>query len=232
MRIGLVATVGGSAALVGVLFSNTGHKNASHFRKGRPQLVAPNPKSVAFTPREQREVGLVAQQFVATAVLRNHPERSYDLTDQAFHQGLTRAQWGTGNIPVVPYPRKALDVVKWKLDYSFKDRVGLKVSFQPKRTATVGGMVFNIELHRAGAAGHRRWLVGYWTPAGLESPAPARRGPVGALPPPRAGLGAEWLMVPVGLVVGLILLVPTVLVIRGWRRRVQADRAYGALPER
>ena len=84
MRIGLVATVVGSAALVGILFSNTGHKNASHFRKGRPQVVAPNPTSVAFTPREQREVWLVTQQFVATAVLRNHPERSYDLVFFAF----------------------------------------------------------------------------------------------------------------------------------------------------
>jgi hypothetical protein len=232
MRIGLVATVVGSAALVGILFSNTGHKNASHFRKGRPQLVAPNPKSVPFTPREQRAVGAVAARFVATAVLRNHPERSYDLTDEAFHQGLTKAEWRTGNIPVVPYPRQALAVVRWKLDYSYKDRIGLKVSFQPKRTATVGGMVFNIELHRAGAPGHRRWLVGYWTPAGLEAPAPARRGPLGAVQPPRAGLGAEWLFVPVGLVVGLILLVPTVLVVRGWRRRVQADRAYEAVSDR
>jgi len=232
MRIGLVATVVGSAALVGILFSNTGQKNASHFRKGRPQVVAPNPTSVAFTPREQREVWLVTQQFVATAVLRNHPERSYDLTDAAFHEGMTRAQWQTGNIPVVPYPRKALAVVKWKLDYSYKDRVGLKISFQPKRTATVGGMVFNIELHRGGAPGHRRWLVGYWTPAGLESPAPVAHGPVGAVSAPRAGLGAAWLVVPVGLVVGLILLVPTVLLVRGWRRRVRADRAFGALSER
>ena len=232
MRIGLVATVAASAAIVGVFFSNTGHKNASHFTKGRPQLVPATPKSVAFTRREQREVGAVAAQFVATAVLRNHPERSYDITDRAFHQGLTRAEWRTGNIPVVPYPRKALDVVKWKLDYSYKDRVGLKVSFQPKRTATVGAMVFNIELHRAGIPGHRRWLVGYWTPAGLASPAPAGHGPVGAVPEPRAGLGAEWLIAPVALVLGLILLVPTVLVIRGWRRRVHADRAYGALSER
>jgi hypothetical protein len=232
MWIGLVATVAGSATIVGVFFSNTGHENASHFRKGRPQLVPPTPKSVPFTAREQREVGKVAAQFVATAVLRNHPERSYDLTDVAFHQGLTRAQWGTGNIPVVPYPRKALDVVKWKVDYSFKDRVGLKVSFQPKRTATVGAMVFNIELHRAGTPGHRRWLVGYWTPAGLASPAPAGHGPVGGIPPPRATLGAGWLVVPVALVLGLILLVPTVLVVRGWRQRVRAARAYGALSER
>jgi hypothetical protein len=229
MRIGLVATVAASAAIVGVFFSNTGHKQASHFRKGRPQLVAPNPKAVAYTRREQAEVGVVAAKFVASAVLRNHPELSYDLTDRAFHQGLTRAQWQTGNIPVVPYPRKALDVVKWKLDYSYKDRVGLKVSFQPKRTATVGAMVFNIELHRAGAPGHRHWLVGYWTPAGLASAAPAGHGPVSAIQPPRASLGAGWLIVPVVLVVGLILLVPTVLVVRSWRQRVRADRAYGAL---
>jgi hypothetical protein len=230
MRIGLLGTAAGTAALIGIFFSNTGHKNASHFRRGRPQLVAPNPKSVAYTAREQREVGVVAQQFVATAVLRNHPERSYDLTDAAFHQGMTRAEWRTGNIPVVPYPRTALAVVKWKLDYSYKDRVGLKVSFQPKRTATVGGMVFNIELHRAGAPGHEHWLVGYWTPAGLASPAPVATGkPTGAIQP-RAGLGAAWLVVPIAFVLGLILLVPTVLVVRGWRRRVRAERAYGGIP--
>src|SRR5437764_4440777 len=230
MRIGLVGTVVGTAALIGVLFSNTGHKNASHFRRGRPQLVAPNPKSVKFTDVEAREVGAVASKFVATAVLRNHPERSYDITDAAFHQGMSRAQWGTGNIPVVPYPRTALAVVKWKLDYSYKDRVGMKVSFQPKRTATVGGMVFNIELHRAGPAGHRHWLVGYWTPAGLASPAPVASGkPVGSIPP-RAGLGAAWLVVPIGGLLALMLLVPIVLVVRGWRRRVRAARAYGGLP--
>lgn len=230
MRIGLVGTVAGSAVLVGLFFSNTGQKNANHFTRGRPQLVAPNPKSVPYTASEQREVGAVAAKFVATAVLRNHPERSYDLTDAAFHQGLTRDQWGSGNIPVVPYPRAALAIVKWKLDYSYKDRVGLKVSFQPKRTATVGGMVFNIELHRAGVPGHKHWLVGYWTPAGLGSPAPVASGkPAGAIQAPRAGLGAAWLVVPIAFLLGLMLLVPTVLVVRGWRRRVRAERAYGAI---
>jgi len=233
MRIGLVGTVVGAGALIGILFSNTGHKNANHFTRGRPQRVAPNPKTVAFTTSEEREVGAVAAKFVATAVLRNHPERSYDITDAAFHQGLTRGEWRTGNIPVVPYPRAALAVVKWKLDYSYKDRVGLKVSFQPKRTATVGGMVFNIELHHAGAPGHKHWLVGYWTPAGLASPAPVASGkPTGAIQAPRAGLGAAWLVVPIGLLLGLMLLVPTVLVVRGWRRRVRAERAYGGISHR
>jgi hypothetical protein len=45
----------------------------------------------------------------------------------------------------------------------------------------------------------------------------------------KPGLSAAWLFVPVAGVVGLILLVPLVLVVRGWRRRVRADRAYSAI---
>src|SRR5436309_11768395 len=118
MRIGLVVTAAASATAVGLFYSNTGEKNEAPFRKGPVQLVAPVPKSVKFTSRDQREVGIVAAQFVATAVLRNNTERSYELTDRAFHQGLSRAEWRSGNIPVVPYPRNAVAVVKWRLDYS------------------------------------------------------------------------------------------------------------------
>src|ERR671924_468195 len=76
---------------------------------------------------------------------------------------------------------------------------------------------------------------------GLQHRAPPRGGPRASALARRlldsgrarsAGVGAEWLFVPVGLVVGLILLVPTVLVVRGWRRRVQADRAYEAVSDR
>jgi hypothetical protein len=238
MWIGLVITVAASAGLVGIFFSNTAEKNESPFTQGPVDLVAPLPKSVEFTDEMRHDVGLVAAEFVATAVFRTNTERSYDLTDQAFHQGLTRAQWGTGNIPVVPYPREAVDVVKWRLDYSYRDRVGLKISLQPKPTAKVGGMVFNIELRRLGPPGKRHWLVDYWTPAGQQAPAPSRsaaRGPLGPATTAKPGLGAAWLFVPVGLVFGLILAIPLVLAVRGWRRRVRADRAYralqGGLPE-
>ena len=234
MWAGLVVTAAASATIVGVFFSNTGRRNEAPFTKGPVQVVGPAPKTVKHSAREQRDVAGVAAAFVATAVLRNHTERSYDLTDVAFHQGLSRGEWGTGNIPVVPYPRKAVAVVKWKSDYSFKDRVGLKVYFQPKPTATVGGMAFNIELHRVGPPQHRRWLVDDWTPAGLSSPAPRQAAgqPVGAALAPRAGLGAAWLVLPVALVFGLILLVPLVLALRGWYRRTRANRTYGTLSER
>jgi hypothetical protein len=177
---------------------------------------------------------VVAAAFVNTAVLRIHTERSYDLSDKAFHQGLSRAEWATGNIPVPPYRREDLDVVKWKLDYSYKDRVGLEVYLQPKPTSKVGGLAYNVELHRLGPPQHRHWLVDYWTPAGQQGPAPSKAAasPFGPAPQTKAGLGAIWLILPIGLVLTLILLVPIVLGIRGWRRRVRADRAYNALPQR
>jgi hypothetical protein len=224
------------AATAGVFFSNTGHSNETPFTKGKVKLVAPNPATVKLSKADARDVLVVASEFVSTAVLRNHTERSYDLSDAAFHQGLTRDQWKTGDIPVAPYSKDDLDVVKWKLDYSYKDRVGLEVYLQPKPTAKVGGLAYNVELHRLGPPKHRHWLVDYWTPAGQQGPAPSKTAagvfPNLAPPQTKAGLSAVWLILPIGLVFGLIVSVPIVLGVRGWRRRVRADRAYNALPQR
>ena len=223
------------AAIAGVFFSNTGQSNEAPLTKEPVQLVAPAPKTVKLSKTDARDVLVVAAEFVSTAVLRNHTERSYDLSDKAFHQGLTRAQWKTGNIPVPPYRRDDLDSVRWKFDYSYKDRVGLKIYLQPKQTSKVGGLAFNVELHRVGPPKHRHWLVDYWTPAGQQGPAPSKAAASGTFTPPaqtKAALGAIWLLVPIGFILALILCVPIVLAVRGWRRRVRADRAYDALPQR
>ena len=234
MKIAVVLAVAALAATAGVFFANTGHSNEAPFTKERVQVVAPPPKTVKLSKTDARDALLIAAQFVATAVLRNHTERSYDLSDAAFHQGLTRDQWKTGNIPVAPYSRSDLAVVKWKLDYSYKNRVGLQVYLQPKPTAKVGGLAYNVELHEVGPPKHRHWLVDYWTPAGQQGPAPSKAvaGSFDLAPQTKANLGAIWLVLPIGLILALILSVPIVLAIRGWRRRVRADRAYNALPQR
>jgi hypothetical protein len=235
LKVGIVFAVAGAAAALGVFFANTGHSNETPFTKGKVQLVAPVPKTVRLSKTDARDALVIAAQFVATAVLRNHIERSYDLSDKTFHQGLTRAQWKTGDIPVAPYSKDDLDVVKWKLDYSYKNRIGLEVYLQPKPTAKVGGLAYNVELHRLGPPQHRHWLVDYWTPAGQQGPAPSKAtasGTFGTPPQTKAGLGAIWLVLPIGLILGLIVSVPIVLGVRGWRRRVRADRAYNALPQR
>jgi hypothetical protein len=235
LKVGIVLAVAACAAIAGIFFSNTGHGNETPFTKEKVQLVAPNPKTVKLSKADARDALVVAAKFVDTAVLRNHTERSYDISDKAFHQGLTRAQWKTGNIPVPPYRSEDLDVVKWKLDYSYKDRVGLEVYLQPKPTSKVGGLAYNVELHKLGPPQHRRWLVDYWTPAGQQGPAPSKAaaaGTFGTAVQSKAGLDAIWLALPIGLIFALILAVPIVLGIRGWRRRVRADRAYNALPQR
>jgi hypothetical protein len=235
LKVGIVLAVAALAAIAGVFFSNTGHSNEAPFTKEKVQVVAPNPQTVKLSKGDARAALVVAAQFVATAVLRNHTERSYDLSDAAFHQGLTRTQWKTGDIPVAPYNKDDLDVVKWKLDYSYKDRVGLEVYLQPKPTAKVGGLAYNVELHHVGPPQHRRWLVDYWTPAGQQGPAPSKAAASGTFGTPvqtKARLGAIWVVLPIGLILALILSVPIVLGIRGWRRRVRADRAYNALPQR
>jgi hypothetical protein len=233
MWAAVAVVVAASATAAGLFFSNTGQRIDAPFTDEPVQRVPPPPKRVEFTQKIKRDVAVVTAEFVATGVLRTHTERSYDLTDRAFHQGLTRAQWSHGN-PIVPYPKDAVELVKWKLDYSFKDRVGMKVSLQPKPTAKVGAMVFYIELHKVGAPGRRHWLVDYWAPAGQQGPAPSRSAAAKALPPAeptKPGLGAAWLLLPIGLVFGIVLTVPIVLAIRGWRRRVRADRAYSAVSD-
>jgi hypothetical protein len=235
LKVGIVLAVAGIAAALGVFFANTGHSNETPFTNERVQVVAPPPKTVKLSKTDAHDALFVAAQFVATAVLRKHTERSYDLSDAAFHQGLTRAQWKTGDIPVAPYDSHDLSVVKWRLDYSYKNRVGLKVYLQPKPTAKVGGLAYNVELHQVGPPKHRHWLVGYWTPAGQQGPAPSKAaaGSFDLAPPhTKANLGAIWLVLPIGLILALILSVPIVLAVRGWRRRVRADRAYNALAQR
>ena len=222
--------------ILGVFYPNTSPtRHPAPFTKEPVQEVGALPKTVAFTAGERKEVSAVAGDFIATAVFRRRLAHSYDLVCPDFRQGLSRSDWRTGNIPVVPYPRDAVALMKWKLDYSYKDRVGLQVYLQPKPTSKVGGLAFNVELHRVGPPQHRRWLVDYWTPAGQQGPAPssaAARNPFGIAPKTKAGLGAMWLVLPIGLVLGLMVSVPIVLGIRGWRRRVRADRAYNALVQR
>jgi hypothetical protein len=234
LKVGIALTVAGVAAALGVFFSNTGHHIETPFTDEPAEVVAPPPKTVKLSKTDARDALFVAAQFVATAVLRNHTERSYDLSDEAFHQGLTRAQWKTGDIPVAPYSEDDLAVVKWRLDYSYKNRVGFKVYLQPKPTAKVGGLAYNVELRQVGPPKHRRWLVDYWTPAGQQGPAPSKAAsePLGPPVETKAALGAIWLLLPIGVILALLLCVPIVLAVRGWRRRVRADRAYDALPQR
>ncbi len=222
-----LAVVAGGASAVGVLYTDTGEKGIAKPRPGQPQRVARPRKTVPFAP-EEADVRRAAAAFVETAVFRRHLERSYDLVVPSRHDGLSRKQWARGNIPVVPYPPELVSSIRWKLDYSYEHVVGLKLAFLPPATARARAQVFDIELTERGAGSHRRWLVDSWTPAGGPYTVSVPRGaPAAASSPSKARLGRAWLLVPLALIGGTIVLVPAWLFGMSWMRARRARRAFG-----
>ena len=219
--------------ILGVFYSNTSPtRHSAPFTTEPVQTVGPLPDSVTFSPEDRKEVSAVAGHFIATAVFRRHLDDSYDLVVPEFRQGLTRAQWRTGSIPVMPFPEKDVALIRWTLDYSYRDRVGMRVAFLPKQPEKVAGIVYAIELKKVGLQQHHRWLVSYWTTSGGSILSKAQRaaaaGPRQTLKPQ---LGVGWIFVPIGGLLLLILLVPTVLALRGWRTRRRVDLTYGTRSE-
>lgn len=217
----------GALTLLGVYFSNTGHRVRSVYTPGPVARVAPNPKADSFTPTERKQVRAVASQFVSSAVLRKNVGDSWELTTPELRQGMSHSDWASGSIPVVPYPADAIAEVRWRLDYSYEHTIGMKVAFFPKPGAGVNRQVFDIALENTGTSAKPKWLVSYWSPSGGVQLAAA--GPGG--PPAEAGstqgsIRPIWLLVPVGLIVGSMLALILWLSLRGWIRASRANRAY------
>ena len=80
-------------------------------------------------PNEARKVAI---RFIQTAVARENLEEAWELVGPNLRGGLTRAEWITGDNPVVPYPLDQLDVAPYKVDESFADSALLEVALLPR----------------------------------------------------------------------------------------------------
>ena len=103
----------------------------------------------------------VRDQFVATAVLRRRTACSYELVTTRMRQGLSRAAWRGGSIPVVPFPTAAPRTFDMQV---FPKRRGpaIRNSVVVLSAQDLGEAAFEVVLVRRGA----RWLVDYWAPSG------------------------------------------------------------------
>jgi hypothetical protein len=218
--------VAGTVAFVGIHFSNTGHSVPQHFT-GKPKLVAKSPKADVFTKAERQQVRAVAVRFIESAVFRKNVADSFAITTSGLRQGESRTEWASGTIPIVPYPAKAVETVRWRVNYSYADEVGLQVAFYPKPSSGVDRQVFDIALQNDRSAGVPHWLVSYWAPSGgvQLSRADPRVRSIDTTPP-KAALGAIWLLVPIGIIVGGLVGVVTFVVVRGRIRHSRATRLY------
>jgi hypothetical protein len=198
---------------------------------GKPDRPPAQPKTVAMTAARQAAVDRVAAEFVADAVLRQHVDRSWALVSPTLRQGMTRSQWASGEIPVVPFPAREVAAVRSRVVFSYAARVGLDVLVIPRRRSAYRQTVFRLDLSPASRPS-RGWLVDGWTPVGtVDAPAPLRSEAVE--PGGTSTLGTVWLAIP-GALFGLILLLPLAYWTREWHRnrrsRRSADPASRALP--
>lgn len=233
LKLAALLAIAGAAGLVSVLFWNTGHSYETPLST-EPALFPEQQRNVRLSKAERSQALATAALFVKTAVVREHVGQSYALAHPKLRQGLSREEWGTGEIPVQYYP---VDAARWRLDFQYADELGLAVYVVPRRGADLRPMVFDMSMKPVDATGGRRWLVSSWTPrfssAGQTPPSTSERLAAAAAAPERkAQLSAAWLFVPAFLVVG-VLLVPAVLYVRDRRRGRRAEREHAvALEER
>ena len=212
-----------AAVLTAILIGNTG-ANPSAPLVDRPAWVYHERKHAPLTPKQRADLLAASLAFVQSAVVRKRLDSSYDMVAPELKEGMTRKDWRTGNIPVVPFP--AVGLAGWKLDYSYANDVAFDLALVAKPGSPIVGKTFTIELKHLGAGKHGRWLVVAWVPRGISSGTITRRStPLGPPPKPRAALGVAWLLVPLGIL-GLIVLIPLGLALRGWIRNARARRAY------
>jgi hypothetical protein len=126
----------------------------------QPVKVAPK-KVSAKLPNEAK---VVARTFIETAVARKNLGQAWDIVSPNVRGGLTKKEWMTGAIPVIPYPIQSLDKAPFKIDYSYTDEALLEVALLPKPGAGVKPQMFFLSLRKVGSAGQKRWVVDNWVP--------------------------------------------------------------------
>jgi hypothetical protein len=227
--LGVLAAAVLAVGLSLVYLRNTVSPSNEKVTKAAP-AVEPKQVPRRYSGRERASAIAVAAEFLQTAVLREHIDRSWSITEPSLRRGYTRRSWDSGDS--LPFPPYHFAQVRWRPDYSYRNAIGLQVALFPAKTETQRPEVFFIDLRRHGRGGHDHWLVSSFAPAPTEgsTPTPAAAGSALHVTLPAAGaekapLSAAWLLLPIsGL--SLIVLIPAALGIRGYVRNRRAVRAY------
>ncbi|MDX6448207.1 MAG: hypothetical protein QOD08_670 [Gaiellaceae bacterium] len=168
---GLILVAGIVAFTIAYFGTNTAKPLPSVATPTRPVQVVKPEKGVP-APKEAK---LVAAKFILTAVQRKHLDRALPLVTGSIRQGMTRKEWMTGNIPVVPWLGR-IGLTPLKVDYSHPREVEFTVAILPAKGEKTKADYFVIVLKKVGSGQRARWLVDQWVPRDAP-PIPAN--PVG-----------------------------------------------------
>jgi hypothetical protein len=146
--------------------------------------------------------------FVTTAVERKHPERSWPVVDRTLREGLTKEQWRSGNIPVVPFPAESVGPLNVTSVVGKEALVEMVLIPDPSSHLVKKTFIMQLEEHSAKPP---RWAVSSWMPAGISYSQPpqqhvSREAIDHALRSDT--LSPLWIIVPMGILIGGVLLLP------------------------
>lgn len=233
---GSLAVVAGGIAAAVVLIPSVKHTGASaptpppRARTRTQPRARPKPRThtIRLTPAEKRRLLGSISLFVTTSVARRHPERSWPIVDPQLREGLTRRQWASGNIPVVPYPAVGFDLIR--LESLVGTSALVELILVPKAHSHLLRKTFQIQLNRQPRPPHL-WTVVSWVPEGvsqaqidLNKPASAKEIQEASHPTHLSGV---WIWVPLGVLLAGVILVPAFLIGRETVRSRRIARRYG-----
>jgi len=176
---GLVLVAVAVAAVVAtVLLPNRTNAQYTPISNVPAQTVTDDP--VAPIDPEAIKIG---REFLLTAVVRKRLDWAYDHVHANLKGRMTRAEWDTGNIPVIPFDAQNGATTAFIPVFHLRVEVEFEVALVPKVRAVYAGrrpLQFYIALRREGDRPRGRWLVSYFEP-NWRPPIRLRRGAVGGL---------------------------------------------------
>jgi len=229
LRLGIVLAVALGVLAVAVLVPE--HRRAAEtFHNVPPDIPAPQPRAVKTTPELRKLLAAETAAFVRTAVRRHNLDASWPLVHPFLKQGISRKQWLTGAIPVVPFPARG--ILDWEVDYSYDGDVAADVVLEPEPKSGLYRKTFTIEFRQAPGAADKRWLVYSWVPNGVSEALVQDEHKAGvdkALSKVRGhqGLSVDWVLIPLGCIFAVFLL-PLGIFLVERRRSRRAEAAHQA----
>ena len=158
LRRSIIAVVVLIVALLIVFVRNTGHSTATPINEHGQAKIFHEPKTVKATPEERAAAISTLSRFVRSAVIRRGLASSWLLATPHMKEGTSRADWLSGNLPVVPYPADGFRTVGFTLTYQYQAILGFDALVLPNGTQAgknAGQQVYACELHEIRGS----WLV-------------------------------------------------------------------------
>jgi hypothetical protein len=130
--------------------------------------VAKEPKTVPPSPEARRLVSQFLNTAVdrdgSDAVLRRKLDAAWKISSPNIRGGLTKNEWLTGNIPVVPYDVSSVERAPVRLDWSYPSEASFAVMLLPKDGSSEKPQTFFITVKKFGKGANARWMVDYFAP--------------------------------------------------------------------